>query len=79
MRCLSDKVEELNRENDERRVANEALQVTNHSMSDRIEFLKQASDYQKSILTAQLRDVDDRHVVCVNRSLRPCFGNNMCR
>ncbi|KAK5799166.1 hypothetical protein F5H01DRAFT_384866, partial [Linnemannia elongata] len=60
LRCLSDKVEELNRENDERRVANEALQVTNHSMSDRIEFLKQASDYQKSILTAQLRDVDDR-------------------
>ncbi|KAF9295780.1 hypothetical protein BGZ88_001477 [Linnemannia elongata] len=47
LRCLSDKVEELNRENDERRVANEALQVTNHSMSDRIEFLKQACDYQK--------------------------------
>lgn len=79
LRYLSEKVEELNRENDERRVVSEALQVTNHSMSDRIEFLKQASEYQQSILTAQLRDVEDRYVVCVNRLLNPCSRNNMYR
>ncbi|KAK3826581.1 MAG: hypothetical protein JOS17DRAFT_246839 [Linnemannia elongata] len=60
LRYLSEKVEELNRENDEIRVASEALQVTNHSLSDRIEFLEQASEYQQSILTAQLREVEDR-------------------
>lgn len=61
LRYLSEKVEELNRENDEIRVASEALQVTNHSLSDRIEFLEQASEYQQSILTAQLREVEDRY------------------
>ncbi|KAG9065790.1 hypothetical protein KI688_002087 [Linnemannia hyalina] len=60
LRYLSEKVEELNRENDELRVASEALQVTNHTMSDRIEFLKQANEYQQSILIAQLRDVEIR-------------------
>ncbi|KAF9145476.1 hypothetical protein BGX30_008693 [Mortierella sp. GBA39] len=60
LRYLSEKVEELNRENEVLRVANEALQVTNHTMSDRIEFLKQANEYQQSILTAQLRDVEIR-------------------
>ncbi|KAF9551357.1 hypothetical protein EC957_009241 [Mortierella hygrophila] len=60
LRYLSEKVEELNRENDELRVASEALQVKNHTMSDQIEFLKQANEYQQSILTAQLRDVEIR-------------------
>ncbi|KAF8949487.1 hypothetical protein BGZ47_000028 [Haplosporangium gracile] len=60
MRQLSETIGELNRENNERRVVNEALQVANHSMSDQIDFLTYAIEYQQSILTSQLSDVEDR-------------------
>ncbi|KAF9156707.1 hypothetical protein BG015_002502 [Linnemannia schmuckeri] len=60
MSQLSERVGELNQENNERHVANEALQVANHSMSDQINFLTYAIEYQQSTLTSQLRDVEDR-------------------
>ncbi|KAG0294317.1 hypothetical protein BGZ96_001390 [Linnemannia gamsii] len=55
-----EKVGVLNREIEEGRIATEALLVTNSSLSDRNGFLERACDYQLSIMTSQLRDVEER-------------------
>jgi hypothetical protein len=67
LRQQSERIGELDREIEEGRVAFESMQVTNSFMSDHIDFLERASEYQQSILASQLRNVEERYVICAKR------------